>query len=203
METEKSTIEKMVEWNKLERQKILNPGYLWGPARESDDARMGMIAAFYLMEKEARRLAAEEKSKPCPNCGGIVDMEVCPLCHDKKSKPAPVEANGIAKEVSVICQELKNDKGLWIAYQSNIAMAIFDEMSHNLPKNNKELHELCNKGAIRFLELWTNNTAPVEDYVFIPVDLPDMTASGIVMLSDGTKTDWEDIELYAKVRRNR
>ena len=42
-----------------------------------------------------------------------------------------------------------------------------------------------------------------DDYVFVILELPDMTASGVMELSDGTKTDWESIELYAKVRRTR
>ena len=42
-----------------------------------------------------------------------------------------------------------------------------------------------------------------DGYMFIPIVLPDMKAEGVIELSDGTKTDWENIELYAKVRRHR
>lgn len=43
----------------------------------------------------------------------------------------------------------------------------------------------------------------LDPFVFVPIELPDMTASGVIELADGTKTGWENIELYAKVRRNR
>ena len=54
-----------------------------------------------------------------------------------------------------LCRELRNDPGYWIAYKANIAMAMYDQMSHQIPTSKRQLHADCNEGADRFLKLWT------------------------------------------------
>ena len=64
--------------------------------------------------------------------------------------------------VRYLTKKLKKDKDLWYAYQSNIAMVIYDNlqwMSGDSPlaraKADPKLHEFCNKCANDFLKLWT------------------------------------------------
>ena len=53
---------------------------------------------------------------------------------------------------------LRKDKGFYIAYQANIAMAFYDEMSARYPQfhNNPSYDFLptCNKAADRFMQQW-------------------------------------------------
>ena len=55
--------------------------------------------------------------------------------------------------------QLRKDKGFWKAYQSNIAMCVYDNLSKNLPlttgKGSPTLHELSNMCANDFMYLWT------------------------------------------------
>ena len=56
-------------------------------------------------------------------------------------------------------RQLKKDKELWYAYQSNIAMCIMDNAHRYFPltteKNSPTLHEFCNICANDFLKLLT------------------------------------------------
>jgi hypothetical protein len=56
-----------------------------------------------------------------------------------------------------ICKELRNDKKWWITYKANIAMSMYDVLSHmfSLEADKEHLYDLCNKGAENFLQLWT------------------------------------------------
>jgi hypothetical protein len=52
----------------------------------------------------------------------------------------------------VFARTLKEDKGLYYAYQSSIAMSMYDvirDCGYMLPN----LHEMVNKGAVRFLDM--------------------------------------------------
>jgi chemotaxis protein CheY-P-specific phosphatase CheC len=58
--------------------------------------------------------------------------------------------------VTQLCDDLRNDKDLFFAWQSNIAMAFYDEMSgrgigDNLEIHKSELHEAVNNAAKSFL----------------------------------------------------
>ena len=58
--------------------------------------------------------------------------------------------------VRYLTYKLRKDKGFWISYQSNIAMAIWNTYSEYHPINNdEELRDFCNKSANDFLNLWT------------------------------------------------
>ncbi len=54
---------------------------------------------------------------------------------------------------------LRKDPGFWIAYQSNIAMAISDNMDRYFPlttaKGSPTQNEFCNICANDFMQLWT------------------------------------------------
>lgn len=54
--------------------------------------------------------------------------------------------------VDTLIESLKRDKGYYISWQANIAMAFYDECSingHGFP----DLHKTCNDAANRFLQL--------------------------------------------------
>ena len=55
--------------------------------------------------------------------------------------------------------QLRKDKDFWFAYQSNIAMQIFDNYNKYFPlttgKSSPTLLEFCNICAKDFLKLWT------------------------------------------------
>lgn len=58
--------------------------------------------------------------------------------------------------VSQLCSDLRNDEALYIAWQANIAMAFYDEISgrgigDNLEIHKSELHAACNNAAKNFL----------------------------------------------------
>ena len=58
----------------------------------------------------------------------------------------------IKKEIGVLCRALKKDQPYYWSWQSNIAMAFYDEMlrrGYNLP----DLRDISNKAAINFLDL--------------------------------------------------
>jgi len=50
-----------------------------------------------------------------------------------------------------LIEELKKDKDLYYCWQANIAMAIYDQLKPKM--NKKKLHEACNVGAKKFLDL--------------------------------------------------
>ena len=61
-----------------------------------------------------------------------------------------------------LIEQLKKDKALWYAYQANIAMIIFDNMTKYLPlktdpQGSPTKHEFCNICANDFLNLWTGS----------------------------------------------
>lgn len=58
----------------------------------------------------------------------------------------------IAEAVRVLSKALRDDPGFYIAYQSNIAVAIQDEFKELVPID--ELNELANKAAKRFMNWW-------------------------------------------------
>jgi hypothetical protein len=61
--------------------------------------------------------------------------------------------------VDTLRHELKTDKELYYVYQSNIAMAFYDEAARknlnftNADEGFQKLHEAANEGAKRFLDL--------------------------------------------------
>lgn len=60
---------------------------------------------------------------------------------------------GFKEAYETVAAEIRNDPGLWIAYQSNIAMAFKDECARRgyaFP----ELHAIANDAAINFLNQW-------------------------------------------------
>ena len=56
---------------------------------------------------------------------------------------------------------LRKDKALWVAYQSNIAMAFFDEykkaQKSRSPFDIFDIHAVSNNAATNFMKLWTTN----------------------------------------------
>jgi hypothetical protein len=53
-----------------------------------------------------------------------------------------------------VIKTLKEDKGLYIAWQSNIAMAFYDATRHHKARiSRKNLHEISNEAATYFLWL--------------------------------------------------
>ena len=69
--------------------------------------------------------------------------------------------NETQKAVSTLTQAIKTDPDLYIAYQSNIAMAFVDSVNsfkvrtgkRNL--NRREVHQLANEAATHFVNSWT------------------------------------------------
>lgn len=61
--------------------------------------------------------------------------------------------------VMYLTYQLRKDKGFWMAYQANIAMAIYDNYNKYMPlttgKSSPTLHEFCNICANDFMQLWT------------------------------------------------
>ena len=61
----------------------------------------------------------------------------------------------LKKEIDKIIKALKEDRDYYIAWQSNIAMCMYDEFRRNKVKiSNEQLHKICNDGAISFLNLF-------------------------------------------------
>jgi hypothetical protein len=60
-----------------------------------------------------------------------------------------------------ITWQLRKDKSWWYSYQSNIAMAIYDNYQKYMPlttgKSSPTLKEWCNICAKDFLNLWTGS----------------------------------------------
>lgn len=53
--------------------------------------------------------------------------------------------------------QLRKDKGYWISYQANIAMAFYDEYSRSVKFGDTQidLHGIANRAAENFMQLWT------------------------------------------------
>lgn len=68
--------------------------------------------------------------------------------------------------VTTLAQALKSDEALFYAYQSNIAMAFYDEVRrHDIHISHEKLHEIANNGAKNFLQLFVGQaiaSAPEE-----------------------------------------
>ena len=69
----------------------------------------------------------------------------------------------IKENVDALRKALKEDKGLFMGYQANIATNIFDEISRQRalksgPLNMDELHKCCNDGAKMFLKMFIGNS---------------------------------------------
>lgn len=69
----------------------------------------------------------------------------------------------VALSVKILTKALREDERFYYSYQSNIAMAFFDELRRqaNKPEITAEFnranincHELCNAAAKNFLNLW-------------------------------------------------
>jgi len=65
------------------------------------------------------------------------------------------------KELDAVRNKIKEDPDLYLSYQSNIAMAFFDEYKKcsKKYKNRTDLHEISNRAAINFLNLWLKETS--------------------------------------------
>jgi len=62
-------------------------------------------------------------------------------------------ATELANAVKVLSNALKEDEGLYMAYQSNIAVAFQDEFARSTLKykNREEVHRISNEAAKNFL----------------------------------------------------
>lgn len=61
------------------------------------------------------------------------------------------------KALDIVRKGIKEDPGLYYSYQSNIAMAFYDEycrLDIRKYKNKDTIHEIANKAAKNFLNLW-------------------------------------------------
>lgn len=65
----------------------------------------------------------------------------------------------VALAVKILIGRLKKDKGLWTAYQCNIAMAFHDEtrkLNQYATVGKTDWHKVSNAAADRFMHLWTS-----------------------------------------------
>ncbi len=61
---------------------------------------------------------------------------------------------GIKKEIDVLKKTLKKDEDYYYSWQSNIAMAFYDQAKRNKVKiSSPKLHEISNSAAKNFLNL--------------------------------------------------
>jgi len=58
----------------------------------------------------------------------------------------------LKKEIDIVAKALREDKELFFTWQSNIAMAFFDEARRNKLYSSK-LHSISNTAAINFLDM--------------------------------------------------
>ncbi len=76
----------------------------------------------------------------------------------------------VQNAVTELAQALKSDEALFYAYQSNIAMAFYDEARrHDVHISHEKLHEIANNGARNFLQLFVGQaipTVPVEQLYY-------------------------------------
>ena len=60
----------------------------------------------------------------------------------------------IKKAVETLCKALREDKGYYISWEANIAMAFQDEAYRQKSRDSrKKLHEISNQAAKNFLNL--------------------------------------------------
>lgn len=83
----------------------------------------------------------------------------------------------VQNAVKTLAQALKEDEGFFYAYQSNIAMAFYDEVKrHDLCITHEKLHEISNNGAKAFLQLFVGEAMkPVETPAEEKTAVPDAT----------------------------
>ena len=64
----------------------------------------------------------------------------------------------IQNAVETLTKAIKNDSELYYGYQANIAMAFKDEYNrnHKKYKNKEDVHNIANKAAMNFLNMWCN-----------------------------------------------
>lgn len=62
----------------------------------------------------------------------------------------------VKEAVKVLTEELKNDTELFNTYRANLAMQFKDEYSRDKTKykNKEAVHNIANKAAVNFLNLW-------------------------------------------------
>ena len=72
------------------------------------------------------------------------------------SKKSRKKCTPLSSAVKCLCRELRKDEGLYLAYQANIAMSIYDNFNKCFPHT--ELFEFCNICAKDFLDLWIRKT---------------------------------------------
>ena len=73
-----------------------------------------------------------------------------------KIKKFDKEKNSFSNAVDIVIKGIKEDPELWLGYKANIAMSFIDEAPESYRKEDYNLlWETANKGAIRFLEIWT------------------------------------------------
>ena len=62
----------------------------------------------------------------------------------------------IKSPILKVTEQIKNDPELYYAYQANIAVQFQDEFARNKKqyKNRQDIHEISNKAAKNFLNLW-------------------------------------------------
>ena len=60
----------------------------------------------------------------------------------------------IKKELAIVVKALRDDKDLYYAWQSNIAMSFIDGFNRKHPKssNSLSIHEIANQAAKNFLD---------------------------------------------------
>lgn len=68
----------------------------------------------------------------------------------------------VKQAIEILVKAIKDDKDLYYAWQSNIAMAIKDEWDKEMPVRgirgaSKDIHVLANESAKRFLDLLIYN----------------------------------------------
>jgi hypothetical protein len=78
--------------------------------------------------------------------------------------PIRTKTRGVKKMITKLCVQyltwrLRKEKDFWYAYQSGIAMSIFDNYNRYFPLTTEDgkptLLEFCNICANDFLKLWT------------------------------------------------
>ena len=60
----------------------------------------------------------------------------------------------VSKAYQILAKALREDPGLYYGYQSNIAMAFYDEMNKKALMDQASLHEVANQAAKNFLDMW-------------------------------------------------
>jgi hypothetical protein len=134
-----SEFDKGKNLDQLQGEMVKNPGR----AEDNASKELGKLAVFLINEFPS--LVAEGKSP--------VDLVIDFLRETKKV----LAGNGmeLATAVGIFVKELRKDQSegsYYFGWQSNIAMAFFDEcISQGSEMGREKLHEICNAGAKRFL----------------------------------------------------